>query len=297
MNFILLLPQGGAVSIAPAIVHKKTHTGRYLFQLLVIFGVLVLLVPSKSVAQFDISGNWRALTHEDQPERGPGPDIMEYVGLPINAAARMAGMSWNPAKLAMPEFQCRPHPSDYGSRHSNFRISQEVDADSQRTLRWKMRREWMEPQRTIYMDDRSRPTEASAHTWQGFSLGSWDGNMLNILTTDLKRGYIRRNGIPRSDLGQLQESYIRHDEFLTIISVVNDPVYLTEPFIRTSNYRIDPMLTISPYPCDPAVEIMRERGHVPHYLPGQNPFDGEYAERYGIELVDSLGGAQTMYPE
>jgi hypothetical protein len=296
MKSILQPMRAFAAPVAPT-QYKTKSAERYIFQKAALFGLFLLLLSGKSVAQFDISGSWRALAHEDQPERGPGPDIMEYVGLPINTAARMAGMSWDPAQLAMTEFQCRPHPSDYGSRHSNFRIWQEVESASQKTLTWKMRREWMEPQRTIYMDERTRPGDAAAHTWQGFSLGGWDGNMLNILTTDLKRGYIRRNGIPRSDLGQLQESYIRHDEFLTVISVVSDPIYLTEPFIRSSNYRLDPALIISPYPCDPAVEIQRDRGHVPHYLPGQNPFGGEYAERYGIQSGDSLGGAATMYPE
>jgi len=263
----------------------------------VVSGCLFGVASSEVAAQFDLSGNWRALVHEDQPERGPGPDIMEFVGLPINDAARLAGMSWDPAQLAMPEFQCRPHPADYGSRHSHLRIWQEVDAASQRTVTWRTHREWQEPERTIYMDQRQRPSSHAPHAWQGFSLGNWDGNMLNILTTDLKRGYIRRNGIPRSDEAELQEHYIRHGEFLTIISVVQDPDYLTEPFIRSSNYIIDPKLVIAPYPCSPAVEIERERGYVPHYLPGQNPFNGEYATRYGIELDASLGGAQTMYPK
>ncbi len=255
------------------------------------------LLSTQAFAQFDISGYWRALIHEDQPERIPGPDIMEYVGLPINEAARLAGMSWDPAQLAMPEFQCRPHPSDYGSRHSNLRVWQEVNPASQQTTAWRTHREWQEPERTIHMEQLERPASYAPHTWQGFSLGTWDGNMLNILTTDLKRGYIRRNGIPRSDEGELQEYYIRHDEFLTIIAIVKDPVYLTEPFIRTSNYIIDPALSIAPYPCNPAVEIEREWGYVPHYLPGLNPFMGEYANRYGIDLGDSLGGAQTMYPD
>ena len=274
---------------------KPASHSRFIGVFLVCSSAAVL--STQANAQFDISGNWRALIHEDQPERIPGPDIMEYVGLPINEAARIAGMSWDPAQLAMPEFQCRPHPSDYGSRHSNLRVWQEVDSASQRTTAWRTHREWQEPERTIHMDQRERPASYAPHTWQGFSLGTWDGNMLNILTTDLKRGYIRRNGIPRSDEGELQEHYIRHDEFLTIIAVVKDPVYLTEPFIRSSNYIVDPALAIAPYPCSPAVEIERAWGHVPHYLPGQNPFNGEYANRYGIDLDDSLGGAQTMYPD
>ena len=36
----------------------------------------------------DLSGEWAPLFHEDQPERIPGPDIGDYLGLPITDAAR-----------------------------------------------------------------------------------------------------------------------------------------------------------------------------------------------------------------
>ena len=87
---------------------KPASHSRFIGVFLVCSSAAVL--STQANAQFDISGNWRALIHEDQPERIPGPDIMEYVGLPINEAARIAGMSWDPAQLAMPEFQCRPPP-------------------------------------------------------------------------------------------------------------------------------------------------------------------------------------------
>ncbi len=245
----------------------------------------------------DLTGGWAILIHEDFPERIPGPDIAEYAGLPISAAARYAALAWDPAQLAMPEFQCRPHPSDYGNRFSDLRVWREVDQASQQTPALRMRREWQSPERTIYMDGRERPSAFAQHTWQGFSLGEWDGNMLNIHTTHLKASYLRRNGVPRSDQAEHQEHYIVHGEHLTIVTVIKDPLYLEEPFIRTTNYRIDPRFSIDPYPCEPAVEIERPRGFVPHYLPGSNPFVDEYAKRYGIELEDAMGGASTMYPE
>lgn len=46
------------------------------------------------------------------------------------------------------------------------------------------------------------------------------------------------------------------------------------------------------------VEIAgRAPGKVPHYLPGENPFLSEFANKYHIPLEAVLGGAETMYPE
>lgn len=263
----------------------------------VLVAIYLAVITVQSGFAQDLTGGWNILIHEDFPERIPGPDIMEYVGLPINEAARNIALAWDPALLAQPEFQCRPHPSDYGDRFSHVRFWNEIDQDTQRVVAIRSRREWQSPERTIYMDGRSRPSKNSQHTWQGFSLGNWDGNMLNIHTTHLKHAYLRRNGVPRSDQAEHQEHIIIHEEHMTIIAAIRDPLYLDEPFVRTTNYRMNPQFRIDPYPCEPAVEIERERGFVPHYLPGKNPFYGEYAERYGISIEDTLGGASTMYPE
>jgi len=63
-------------------------------------------------AQIDLAGEWAPRFHEDQPERIPGPDIGDYLGLPITAAARMRADSWDASLLTLPEHQCKPHPSD-----------------------------------------------------------------------------------------------------------------------------------------------------------------------------------------
>src|SRR5271154_3329302 len=79
-------------------------------------------------AQLDLSGEWAPRFHEDQPERIPGPEIGDYLGLPINDAARMRGDIWDADLLTLPEHQCKPHPSDYGVRGpANLRIWKEVD--------------------------------------------------------------------------------------------------------------------------------------------------------------------------
>lgn len=263
--------------------------------------LLLLTVLSVSVpafAQIDLTGEWGPRFHEDQPERIPGPDIGDYLGLPINDAARLRGDSWDASLLTLPEHQCKPHPADYGPRGpANLRIWKEIDTATQQVVAYHTHISWQAPERTIYMDGRPHPPDYAPHTWQGFSTGKWEGPMLTVTTTHLKTGWIRRNGIPRSDRAVLVEHWIRHGNFLTLVSIVNDPVYLTEPFIRTTDWVMDPDQQIAPYPCESVVEVERPLGVVPHHLPGTNKFLTEFTTKSKLPPDAARGGAETMYPE
>ena len=57
----------------------------------------------------DLSGNWAPVFHEDQPERIPGPELVNYLGLPITDGARMFALSWDSSRLTLPEHQCQVH--------------------------------------------------------------------------------------------------------------------------------------------------------------------------------------------
>jgi hypothetical protein len=180
-----------------------------------------------------------------------------------------------------------------------LRIWEEKDAQSQRVVAIRHYISTYEQNRTIWMDGRPHPPEGAVHTWMGFSTGKWEGNMLTVYTTHLKQGWLRRNGLPESDQATLVEHFLRHGELLTHVSVVTDPIFLTEPFVRTQVFRL---LTQEGqnwlYPCDSVIEIAnRPRGEVPHYLPDENPFVYEFADATGIPRDVMLGGAQTMYPD
>src|SRR5262245_34762135 len=85
----------------------------------------------------DLSGEWAPRFHEDQPERIPGPEIGDYLGLPINAAARLHADSWDASILTLPEHQCKPHPADYSPRGpANLRLWKETDTASQQVVAW-----------------------------------------------------------------------------------------------------------------------------------------------------------------
>jgi hypothetical protein len=260
--------------------------------------LLLALLGWPALAQVDTVGEWAPIFHEDQAERGAGPDLGDYLGLPINEAARMYADTWDAALLSVPENQCRPIRDDYAPRgNSMMRISKQVDAPTQQIVAYRMLLSWMTQERMIYMDGRPHPPDYAAHTWQGFSTGKWEGNMLTATTTHLKAGWIRRNGVPRSERTTLTEHWIRHGNYLTLVSIVNDPVYLTEPLIKTTEFVAAPEQNFGPFPCEPVVEVDRPAGYVPHHLPGTNPFLKEFAEKYRLPVEAVRGGAETMYPE
>jgi len=177
------------------------------------------------------------------------------------------------------------------------RIWKQVDVPTQQLIAYHMLLSWMTQERTIYMDGRPHPPAYAAHTWQGFSTGKWEGNILTATTTHLKAGWIRRNGVPRSERATLTEHWIRNADYLTLISIVNDPVYLTEPFIRTTKFAAAPEQKIDPFLCEAVVEVAHPDGYVPHHLPGTNPFLTEFEMKYNLPPQAVRGGAKTMYPE
>lgn len=262
---------------------------------LLLLGFTLVGVPAS--AEMDFSGDWAPRFFEDQPERVPGPELGDYLGLPVNAAARMRADTWEASLLTLPEWQCRPHGADYIWRGpSNLRIWKEVDPSSREIVAWHA--EWLRSvDRPVYMDGRPHPPEYAAHTWAGFSTGKYEGDVLTTFVTHLKESYIRRNGMARSEKATVIEHWIRHGDWLTVVTLVNDPVYLTEPFVRTTDYELDVHQHIPPYPCETVTEVERPKGVVPNILPGANPSLNEFADRYGVPREAARGGAETMYPE
>jgi len=262
----------------------------------------IALGASDARAQIDLAGSWAPRYHEDFAERIPGPEIANFVGLPINEAARQWALSWDASRLTLPEHQCQVHNAAYIYRGPLLlRIWEERDPQSQKLIAIKNYISTYEQTRTIWMDGRPHPPDYAAHTWQGFSTGKWEGDMLTVTTTHIKQGWHRRNGLPSSDLMTLTEHFIRHGSYLTHISVATDPVFLTEPLVKSQNFVLNERQAPEAawlWPCQIVDEIAgRPDGAVPHYLPGTNPFVHEFADKFGLPLEATMGGAATMYPE
>lgn len=264
-----------------------------------VFVAGLMLAGAPSFGQVDFSGEWAPIYHEDGPERGPGPELGDYLGFPLNDAARLQADSWDAGRISVvTEYQCRPHSSDYGIRGlGNLRISRVIDPATQDLVAFETHMLAYDNERTIYLDGREHPPENALHTFQGFSTGAWEGNMLTITTTHLKTNYMRRNGLPRSDQATFTEHWTRHGDYLTIVTYLDDPVFLTEPLVRSTSWFLDPGQQIGIFGCETRDEVPLPEGTVPHFLPGANPNLTEFAEWYGLPYEATRGGAETLYPE
>ena len=82
-------------------------------------------------------------------------------------------------------------------------------------------------------------------------------------------------------------------------SIVEDPVYLTEPLIKSENFlrAVRPQEDSWVWPCESVSEVDRSPEDVPHYLPGANPYIDEFAIEHGIPIEATRGGAETMHPD
>jgi hypothetical protein len=250
-------------------------------------------------AQVELAGSWAARNHEDALERGGGPYAVDYTGIPINAEARLRALSYSASQLSMIERQCGLWPQFYlVTGPFGMKISNETDPIDGTTIAWKVGGWEDRAPLTIWMDGRPHPSKYALHERGGFTTGTWDGSTLVATTTHMKASSIRRNGTPNSDEATMVTSFIRHGDVLTVLVVVEDPIYLTEPVMYSKNFQFDtaPQSPIGP-PCVAGYEGVGGDGQVPHFLPGKNPSINEMTELYHIPREALMGGAETMYPE
>ena len=261
--------------------------------------LVVGLWAPPALAQVDLSGEWAARVHEDQPHRVPGAELGDYTGLPINAAARQKASHWDASILSLPERMAQPHPGMYFMRGPgpNMRVTKRVDPVTQKTIAYTIEGVFGRDDRIVWMDGRPHPSENAEHTWEGFSTGIVERNQLTISTTHFKYGVIQRNGVPASPNATMVEHFIRHGDYLTLVSIVTDPVYLEEPFIRTSHWvRTSNLIPDQRWLFEVVDEVAdRPRGAVPHYPFGTRQ-DG-YAQKHGLPFEATQGGKETLYPE
>ena len=265
-------------------------------RLVAAFALLTLAAPVR--AQTELAGSWAARNHEDGLERGGGPYAVDYTGLPLNDDARAKALSYSPSQLSMIERQCGMWPPFYlVTGPFGMKIWNDVDAVSGTTIALKIGAWEDKALQTIWMDGRPHPSKNAPHERGGFTTGTWEGTTLVAYTTHIKAGSLRRNGAPNSDEAIITAHFIRHGDLLTVLEIIEDPIYLTEPEIISKSFQPDPnpMSPVGP-PCVAGYEGVGE-GKVPHYLPGANPSIDELTGIYGIPRDAILGGAETMYPE
>jgi glyoxylase-like metal-dependent hydrolase (beta-lactamase superfamily II) len=274
----------------------------------VLAGLVFLLAAGSASIQaqerspIDLTGTWRWIHHEDAYEigQGPGADPGQYSGLPLNDAARMRADTYSEEWVSSsPLLQCRPRSVTYQPLGLDpMRIEQYVDPVNRQLLAYRVSYEKTPGERMIWLDGRPRPSSHAKHSWEGFSLGKFSGDTLEITTTHIKESYVRRNGVPTSFRATVIEKVILDEPFMTWVVTVIDPDYLTEPLVKSATYIRAPTLQLPQYPCQVLDEIPSGSEYrVPHYLVGQNPYLMEDALKYRMPVEALRGGAKETYPE
>lgn len=224
---------------------------------------------AKAAAPVDLTGYWVSPVMEDYRWRMITPLKGDAASVPINDAARKIVDSWDPAKDETAGLACKAYGAPAlmripGRLHITWQddntLKVETDAGTQTRL---------------FQFGGTAPKN-SEPSWQGFSSARWDpgvgpgpgglgflgtnriGNKsrsLEVITTNLRPGYLRRNGVPYSARTTLTEYYDRFSEpngaeWFTITTIVADPEYLAVPFVTTTDFRKEPDGSrFTPSPC------------------------------------------------
>jgi hypothetical protein len=278
---------------------RRSQRRRWL-PLCVVFSVLLAGTPA--FAQVELGGTYAIRMHEDYIERGPGSFLGDFTGMPMSDEGRAKALRYSSSLPSMIERQCLAQSPWVGLyRPLAIRIWSDVD-ESGRVVAWVMGGDYLRDTVRIWMDGRPHPSANAWHSPSGFTTGHWEGDTLVARTTHVKTAWIRRGvGIPGSDQSTFTVFITRRENLLTITTIQEDPIYLTEPHVVSRVWEFDPRANQGPLrdTCNVGVEIpsLEDTGEVAHYLPGQNPEEDYMVRTYNIPKEAAMGYAHTLYPE
>jgi hypothetical protein len=197
----------------------------------------------REAAAVDLTGYWVSVITEDWKFRMVTPKKGVYETLPLNAEGRKVGDSWDPARDEAAGEQCRAFGAGNIMRMpTRLHITWE-DANT-------LRVETDAGTQTRLLHFGAAPA-ASEPSWQGRSLATWQyapgrgaprRGSLKVVTTNLRPGYVRRNGAPYSKEATVTEYFDVNplpdgDNWLTVTTRVEDPVYFTRPYLTSSDFK------------------------------------------------------------
>src|ERR1051325_9447073 len=272
---------------------------RRAFSACVLAGTVVATAAFARGQSIDLTGQWAARVHEDAVSEGAGGLLGDYTGLPINAAARQMAESWDADVLSQPERMTQAWPAVYSMRGEgpNIRISEVRDPVSEQLIALRLVGIFGRSDRTIWLDGRAHPSPFAEYTWDGFSTGTFHAGRLTVTTTPMKMGVLQKVGVYASPYAVMTEEFFLHGDLLTMVSIVEDPIYLEEPLVRSQTWLRSATQSVGPaVPWEPVDELAgKEVGWVPHYPLGTK--HTEPAEQFKLPFEATEGGAVTTYPE
>ena len=223
--------------------------------------------PPREAAPADFTGYWVSIVTEDWRWRMVTPLKGDSASVPVTAAARKVIDAWDPARDEAAGLQCKA----YGAP-AVMRIPGRVHIAWQDDSTLKIETDAGTQTRVFHFG--GTPPARAEPSWQGYSAAKWEqpiampeasglgvqrvgnnGRALEVVTTNLRPGYLRKNGVPYGANTVVTEYYDRHkepngDEYFTVTTVVTDPEYLAVPFVTSTDFRREADGgKLSPTPC------------------------------------------------
>jgi len=212
----------------------------------------------KASAAIDLTGYWVSVVTEDWKFRMVTPNKGEYGGVPLTPEGRRVADTWDPAKDEAAGTQCKSYGAPAimrvpGRLHVTWENDNTLRIDTDAGT-----------QTRLFHFGAAQPP-AGEPTWQGYSVAQWQyggggrgptrvGN-LKVVTTHIRPGYLRKNGVPYSANAVVTEYYDSHeapngDRWLVVTTSVDDPVYVNAPFVTSTNFKKLPDAAgWNPMPC------------------------------------------------
>jgi hypothetical protein len=242
---------------------------------------------AKAAAPIDLTGYWVSVVTEDWRWRMLTPSKGDYASVPLNQEARKVADTWDPAKDEASGNACKPFgvgnimrmpgrlhitwlddstlklELDAGTQTRLLRFNPtSLRADGERTWQGRSVAEWELAGQQLEIDRNGIPIASGAGARGGAAGGAPRGGSLKVVTTRMREGYLRKNGVPYSDAAVVSEYFDRlgpepnGDVILIVRTVVDDPKYLTQPFITSTHFKLEPNGSKwNPTPCqiDPPI--------------------------------------------
>ena len=199
--------------------------------------------PARDAAPIDLTGYWVSYVTENWRYRMVTPAKGEYRRIPAAPAALPLINNWDPAADERAGNQCKSYGAGAimnvpGRLHITWQDADTLRIDTDAGTQTRLFRF-------------SGRAATSAPSWQGESSAAWErasgpdgGGSLRVVTSNVRGGYLRKNGVPYSERATVTEHFdiasLPDGRLLLITIVVEDPVYLTGPYIVSPHFKKEP---------------------------------------------------------
>jgi hypothetical protein len=219
---------------------------------------------ARASAPLDLTGQWVSLVTDDWRWRMVSPPKGDVLYVPVNDAGRKVAEQWDPAKDTAAGEACKAYGAG-GIMHWPGRLR--ISWENENTLKL----ETDTGQQTRLFNFGNPQPSTAEPTWQGFSAAAWElpggghgrggaparrgggagaaggpatrpGSSMRVMTTRMRPGYYRRNGVPYGASATMTEWFTTITEpdgntYLLVTKILEDAQYLSGPYVRTVQFK------------------------------------------------------------